>query len=153
MRRVVSDNQACSNFSLRSVHSRRNYGSRNFFFSSGHSGSGPAAVVFPQTASNFAVAGDKKRCAYKCGKCGQEKKGHVCPGYVIDNTDNATLAASATTTHTIQYAAFDVFAAALLRSMLAAASELQPCVQRPRRWSLLMPRRISCDRNIHSSPP
>ena len=40
MRRVVSDNQACSNFSLRSVHSRRNYGSRNFFFSSGHSGSG-----------------------------------------------------------------------------------------------------------------
>jgi hypothetical protein len=36
--------------------------------------------TFTQTDSNFAIDGEKKRCSYKCGKCGQDKKGHVCPG-------------------------------------------------------------------------
>lgn len=35
---------------------------------------------YTETPSNFAIEGEKKRCSYRCGKCGQEKKGHVCTG-------------------------------------------------------------------------
>ena len=47
---------------------------------------------FPQTKSNFAIGDEKKRCNYKCGKCGQDKSGHVCTGLKrADNLPNPTI--------------------------------------------------------------
>ena len=39
---------------------------------------------YTQTDSNFSLNEETKRCNYKCGKCGQVKKGHTCPMAELD---------------------------------------------------------------------